>query len=736
MNKTWIYTLITLFSIFVLSSCRKAAHEDVEVQKLSDVKVPEGFTWESSREVSFKVNVDAAEAKGIYVIAIYTADGKLLSKGAASASAAFESKLYLPAELTEVYVLKTNPDNSVNSKKVEVNANSINVSFSRESSAVSLAKNSSKALASGPDCSTGCTSSVVITEDDQVVNLKGGTVCIGGSNKRFKLKFVQGYSTTVRICGTNLTLNNVEFVQDGQGKEVIVTTNGSATFDNIVGSINSTSLAITNYGTLSLEGGSYNFFLNYGALEINANYPLFTTLSNYGNVTVNGVLGITGRGSSISNNGTITVNGNLEFDVNSAGNYYRNTCKTVVTGNLIVRGNSLGGGLFYNYGYLSIGNEMNIGLTGYLFQYPSSMITTKNLNINSGGLRGVDGASLIKVSGNTFIGRNSYYPVATVSGPVKICDANGIDTNEATLTNGASFDCNINIPVNACNPQGNGTMAATDADGDGISDNLDDYPNDANKAFNNPYPIGDASAGATVLFEDMWPAKGDYDLNDVVLSYNLKIITNSQNKVSGVDGTYKLRARGGIYQNGFGIEFPVDRSKVSNVAGGTLEEGQQKAVILLFNNMQAELGQMNTNISDPLAASKTYNLSFKITNGPTLTEFGLSEYNPFIWNKAKGRGYEIHLPNKKPTSLANASLFGTEDDGSVPSAGKYYVTKNGFPYAISIPVKDFVYPLEGKDIGTAYLKLAGWVASGGSSYTDWYSNQATGYRDNTNLFIK
>jgi hypothetical protein len=59
---------------------------------------------------------------------------------------------------------------------------------------------------------------------------------------------------------------------------------------------------------------------------------------------------------------------------------------------------------------------------------------------------------------------------------------------------------------------------AVDADNDGVNDVDDEYPTDPNKAFNNYYPSKTGSA--SVAFEDQWPSKGDYDLNDLVVDYN------------------------------------------------------------------------------------------------------------------------------------------------------------------------------------------------------------------------
>ena len=56
-----------------------------------------------------------------------------------------------------------------------------------------------------------------------------------------------------------------------------------------------------------------------------------------------------------------------------------------------------------------------------------------------------------------------------------------------------------------------------DTDEDGVSDLFDDYPNDPEKAFDN-YSPAEGQFG-TLAFEDLWPAKGDYDFNDIVIDY-------------------------------------------------------------------------------------------------------------------------------------------------------------------------------------------------------------------------
>src|SRR5215217_8081677 len=102
-----------------------------------------------------------------------------------------------------------------------------------------------------------------------------------------------------------------------------------------------------------------------------------------------------------------------------------------------------------------------------------------------------------------------------------------------------------------------------DADGDGVLDQLDAFPNDASKAYVSYYPS--ANGFANIAFEDNWPTKGDYDLNDVVVKYRYTFESNSQNKVVVIKGDYNVTAVGASFKNGFGVQFPFAASAVQSV---------------------------------------------------------------------------------------------------------------------------------------------------------------------------
>ncbi len=294
-----------------------------------------------------------------------------------------------------------------------------------------------------------------------------------------------------------------------------------------------------------------------------------------------------------------------------------------------------------------------------------------------------------------------------------------------TMTTGATHTGRL-IALNAAVTLDNNTAFALsaapstpiDTDGDLVPDNLDDFPNNPEMAYNN---FSSPSEGTTTAFEDNWPLTGDFDMNDLVIVSKYNIITNAQNKVVKVIGDYSLNASISSYDNGFGIEFPIVRGLVDSISGGTLEVGQTNAVVLLFTNSHTELATV------PEGTPKTYTLSFRVLNGPTLNDFG-TDYNPFLLNYKGGSRREIHLIGKSPTALADLTVFGTYHDNSNVAAGRYYISHTGLPYAINIPSASFDYPEEGTDIGEVYLHFIEWAQSGGTVYKDWYSNTAAGYR--------
>jgi len=233
---------------------------------------------------------------------------------------------------------------------------------------------------------------------------------------------------------------------------------------------------------------------------------------------------------------------------------------------------------------------------------------------------------------------------------------------------------------------------------------------------------------ATIAFEDLWPYSGDYDFNDLVISYNIKTILNAENNVTQVDYNYIVESIGAAYKNGFGLELEgVSPSAISSVTGSNLTEGiitnnangteqaQPNAVIIFFDNAHLNVGLPNT-------------ISIVFENPITTAALGNAPFNPFLivnMNRLK----EVHLPNK-PTTYYPTTVS-IEEGPTVRDSDGNFKTPEGFPWAMNINGK-YKAPKEKVIITEAYNFFANWATSGGTSYPDWYQNKR-GYRNNANL---
>ena len=287
----------------------------------------------------------------------------------------------------------------------------------------------------------------------------------------------------------------------------------------------------------------------------------------------------------------------------------------------------------------------------------------------------------------------------------------------------------------------------TDSDGDGVGDSLDEYPNDKDKAFNNYYPS--KNNVGTIAFEDLWPNKGDYDFNDLVIDYNFNQVSNADNKVVEVNAALTVRAIGASFRNAFLLQFNTSPDNVKSVIGQNLtknifttnangtEKAQSKAVVPVFDDsfkvLQYTGSIVNTIVGGSYSAPKTINIKVEFNTPIALSDFGTPPYNPFMVIGGE-RGKEVHLPASAPTDLVDKSLFGTGDDNTDLVSKKYYMSDKYLPWAINLPVQ-FAYPAEKQDITKSFIMFNNWANSRGYSYMDWYMDK-NGYRDATKLYVK
>jgi len=270
-------------------------------------------------------------------------------------------------------------------------------------------------------------------------------------------------------------------------------------------------------------------------------------------------------------------------------------------------------------------------------------------------------------------------------------------------------------------------VIASDNDGDGVVSGLDADDNDASVAFASYFPS--ASVWGTYTFEDLWPVKGDYDVNDLVIGFKISYYTNSSNLVTKFRVDYNQMGAGSTYR--LGAAFQLDKvpsSNVQSVSGRTIdvssvfsidpngcESGVSLAVIPLLNSQQDYVsysGYLNT-VSGAHIDTPDQNVVVKFVTPFQQADIAMSSFNMFI--VANTRGCEIHLPSYTATTKFN-SLLATGYD---LYNGDQFKNNDGMMWGIMIP-ELFEYPAECNSILKAYSHFAEWATSGGASNTDWY----------------
>lgn len=275
----------------------------------------------------------------------------------------------------------------------------------------------------------------------------------------------------------------------------------------------------------------------------------------------------------------------------------------------------------------------------------------------------------------------------------------------------------------------------------------------------------------TFVYEDMWPLKGDYDFNDQVINVRYKTegkrkirttttykngvvidtkVEELYKKLNKITIDYTLRAAGSSasYTSGFAVVLDMDRSKIAGVTGQNIlndviknesngvESKNSDTVIILYDDAKQLLTNMKGTLFVNTVKTKEYyspvtkQVVINFIDGTKYEDLkNKAPFNPFIFRNAAyiERGIEIHLPKEKPTALADLSILGTVDDGSIVGS-KYYQTVDNYPWAIEV-TGEFKYPQEVTSILSAYPQFADWVQSGGVLKTTWYN-----YADVTKLY--
>ncbi len=710
----------------IVSSCKPEEEDSGPVANVTNtrqMRVPASFEYNTTSTITFdvstsniwgkeKIRVDFYDFKpnsGGEIICTRFLDGYGMASGIIS----------MPTSTSTVYAVIKYPDGSSDMAEILITGNSFSHEFTGR-------KSTKKTVMASPNCTAGCSS--VVANSSNIIEVKTeGIHCFTGIISK---AITVSNMATARICGSGtfeLTIKSggkVEIVDgadvtislltvEADAEELVVFSNAKVSVENWA----TPNADITNYGKMDFTNLNINsnaHFENHGTLNVTGTgyYELNGTLTNYGSIVYNGNL-TQSTGATISNYCSIQIAKQLKLNT-----------------------------AFNNYAFVQIGTTLFVNAGAKMNQHSGSFCLVKDVYLN-GTIEGLGQTSLLKIT--DAISGNSQ---GTIKGNLQVCDLNGIEgAFSGDIISPAAEACDLYIPSSICYSEGNGNTSVLDSDFDGVADGLDFYPNDPVLSGVSYYPS--TGGFATLMFEDLWPGKGDYDFNDLVISYCHRMVTNSDNLVVRVESKILVKAIGGSLKNGFGFQFNVGPSSVESVTGNLLtegiisvasngtEKGQGKATIIAFDNAYSTVssnpgaGFVNTNTDAPVATVDTLTIITTFSSPVSFAALGEGPFNPFIFID-RDRGREVHMVNQEPTDLINEEYFGSASDDSNPETGRYFVTDKNHPWVLNFK-GDISHMQEKKDIVEGYNYFATWAQSGGAQVKDWYEKH-TAYTNSSKLY--
>lgn len=273
-----------------------------------------------------------------------------------------------------------------------------------------------------------------------------------------------------------------------------------------------------------------------------------------------------------------------------------------------------------------------------------------------------------------------------------------------------------------------------DSDGDNIVDSMDVEPCNAQVSAR-VFAPADRVYGM-LMFEDMWPNKGDFDFNDAVIAYNQTLRYNSVGMLTGLHMELSVLAVGARLQSGLALRLPgvpasniagVNSSVTGGVANVLLDPTKVDATFVITDDLHQLYGVgggvrpwINTDSSLPRTAYADITIDVDFAQGSNVSP-GLAPFDVYIFDKVAGT--EVHRPEYQGTADMDASLYGTADDGS--TATRAFVTKAGVPFALVLP-EMANYPAEGMSIDSLYPNIVQFGASSGLQAADYYRQLTPG----------
>ena len=232
-----------------------------------------------------------------------------------------------------------------------------------------------------------------------------------------------------------------------------------------------------------------------------------------------------------------------------------------------------------------------------------------------------------------------------------------------------------------------------------------------------------SSTTGVYAFEDLWPNKGDYDLNDAIVNAKHEKEFNNSGKI--IKETFYLTTYQNYVELTNGLALTLN-TKVNpkSIAMKKMAPEATEAEEANFTK-EDNVYYLTEDFSGELGTTYILELTY---SSALESSSQMASIQPFIYRSEGNQNWEVHIPMEIPTAKMKTSYFGKGDDRSNPEKGLYFVRQGNYPFAFYLKgadinaFKETILKRENESIpiNEFFPGFLDWSTSGGITNQDWY----------------